>query len=181
MISDVSCPECLAADNISVMRRRDGPILPQLFKNPSSSTIEQGFGFFAGVFTPTDGAWNDAVYIHPGFLNAESKLYTIDSAYNQKNYNVYSCPNFALYDPEGETVHSFLMGGIGDGSLDSPILLHIKTNITDMKSTRTLIKPDHLFNKNKVKINLSSMGAEAIFFGDDALAKAYVVKIVKIQ
>ena len=45
VISDVSCPECLAADNISVMRRRDGPILPQLFKNPSSSTIEQGFGF----------------------------------------------------------------------------------------------------------------------------------------
>ena len=179
VISDVSCPECLAADNISVMRRRDGPILPQLFKNPSSSTIEQGFGFFAGVFTPTDGAWNDAVYFHPGFLNAESKLYTIDSAYNQKNYNVYSCPNFALYDPKGETVHSFLMGGIGDGQLGfTNTATHIKTNITDMKSTRALIKPDNLFNKNKVNKPIFH-GTEAIFFGDDALAKAYVVKIVK--
>ena len=181
VISDVSCPECLAADNISVMRRRDGPILPQLFKNPSGSTIEQGFGFFAGVFTPTDGAWNDAVYIHPGFLNAESKLYTIDSAYNQKNYNVYSCPNFALYDPKGETVHSFLMGGIGDGkrNVDSigftNTATHIKTNITNMKSTRTLINPDHLFNvSNKNKPIF--YGAEAIFFGDDALDKAYVKK-----
>jgi len=175
-ISDVKDPTQLNADSISVMRRRDGPILPQLFKNPSSSTIEQGFGFFAGVFTSTGGAWNDAVYIHPGFLNAESKLYTIDSAYNQKNYNVYSCPNFAFYDSEGETVHSFLMGGIGDGQLGfTNTATHIKTNVTDMKSTRTLINPDHLFNKNKVNKPIF-YGAEAIFFGDDALAKAYVKK-----
>lgn len=44
-----------------------------------------------------------------------------------------------------------------------------------MKSTRVLIKPDHLFNKNKVNKPIFH-GAEAIFFGDDALAKACVKK-----
>ena len=103
--------------------------------------------------------------LFPGFLNAENKLYTIDSAYNQKNYNVYSCPNFALYDPEGETVHSFLMGGIGDGQLGfTNTATYIKTNITDIKSTRTLINPDHLFNIN-IKINLSSIELKPFSLG----------------
>ena len=68
------------------------------------------------------------------------------------------------------------MGGIGDGQLGfTNTATHIKTNFTDMKSTRTLINHDHLFNVSN-KNRPIFYGAKAIFFGDDALAKAYVKK-----
>tara|TARA_R110002073_G_scaffold108336_9_gene243625 strand:- start:56109 stop:57665 length:1557 start_codon:yes stop_codon:yes gene_type:complete len=174
VLSDVSDPKSPAADNDSQMRRRDGPILPQLFKNAPGTDAQQGFAFFAGVFKPGDDpleAWNDALYFHPGFVNSESKLYTIDSAYDQKNYNVYSCPNFVVYDEKNETVHSFLMGGIGDGKSDpagnlsgfTNTAMHIETSVVNIKSTNTLISPENLFNKSKENAP-NFYGAEAIFF-----------------
>jgi len=177
VLSDVSDPKSPAADNDSQMRRRDGPILPQLFKNAPGTDAQQGFAFFAGVFKPGDDpleAWNDALYFHPGFVNTENKLYTIDSAYDQKNYNVYSCPNFVIYDEKSETVHSFLMGGIGDGKTDpagnlsgfTNTAMHIETSVVNMKSTNTLISPENLFNKNKDNAP-NFYGAEAIFFNSD--------------
>lgn len=174
-ISDVSDPTDPASDDISTMRRRDGPILPQLFKSPGDQDgVEQGFAFFAGVFKPGDNpleAWNDAVYIHPNFANAESKLYTLDTAYNQKNYNVYSSPYFVIYDKKTATVHSFLMGGIGDGKTDpkgnlsgfTNTAMHIETSVDHFKSDCTLIGPENLFNKKNKNVP-NFYGAEAIFF-----------------
>lgn len=180
-ISDVSDPAGPGADNNSTMRRRDGPILPLLFTSPSAdATIEQGFAFFAGVFKPGDDpleAWNDAVYFHPNFSNSEGKLFSLDTAYDQKNYNVYSCPNFGIYDEKSGTIHSFLMGGIGDGkpapngnlSGFTNTAMHIETNISDFTSKNTLISPENLFNKNKENVP-NFYGAEAIFFKNDDIA-----------
>tara|TARA_R110000787_G_scaffold200643_4_gene311615 strand:+ start:170 stop:1732 length:1563 start_codon:yes stop_codon:yes gene_type:complete len=179
-ISDVSDPTANEADEISTMRRRDGPILPTLSKSPvTTAGIEQGFAFFAGVFKPGSDlqAWNDAVYFHPGFANSEGKLFTEDTAYNQNNYNVYSCPNFVVYDSNSEVIHSFLMGGIGDGKFDpagnlsgfTNTGMHIKTTLADMKSSNELISPKNLFNKNKDNV-APFYGAEAIFFTSNDVA-----------
>ena len=183
-ISDVDDPTANESDELSAMRRRDGPILPQLFKSPvSSAGIEQGFAFFAGVFKPGEDlqAWNDAIYIHPSFSNAEGKMFTMDTEYNQKNYNVYSCPNFVVYDEKNEKVHSFLMGGIGDGKFDpkgnlsgfTNTAMHIETSVNDMKSKSTLIGSGKLFNKKKGNVP-NFYGAEAIFFNSTDVTQYFL-------
>ena len=169
------------------MRRRDGPILPGLFKSPvTTSGIEQGFAFFVGVFKPGEDlqAWNDAIYFHPGFADNAGKLYTMDRAYNQNNYNVYSCSSFVVYDEKNQTVHSFLMGGIGDGKYDpagnlsgfTNTAVHIETKIADMKSSNKLISPENLFNKDKENTP-PFYGAEAIFFKSNNVAPYTLHKV----
>jgi hypothetical protein len=174
-ITDVDDPTLPESDDLSTMRRRDGPILPLLFNSPTKeSGVEQGFAFFAGVFKPGDNpleAWNDAVYFHPNFSNKEGRLYTLDTVYDQKNNNVYSCPNFGIYDEKNRIVHSFLMGGIGDGQPDpqgnlsgfTNKAMHIETDINTFTSTNQLIGTKNLFNK-KEKNEPNFYGAEAIFF-----------------
>jgi len=127
------------ADKKSKLRRRDGPIVPILTTNGDGS-IEQAISFYAGVFTPEFTAWNDAVYILP---NTSSQL-KIDSNYYQDNYNVYSCPDFGLFDPLDSTVHTFLPGGIGDSKNDSNLsafthsLAHIVLDTKEMTSSMTV-------------------------------------------
>ena len=106
----------------------------------------EGLAFYGGVFQPDsvvtlnikakDGkdstvsylrAWNTAIYITP---NSATK-YTIDTDYNQKNFNVYACADFELYDEASGTVSTFLMGGIGDGTYQGPQTLSPFTNSLD--------------------------------------------------
>lgn len=177
-ITDVIDPTLPLADDLSKFRRRDGPITPSLYKSPVKDQIEQGLAFYTGVFKPGEDlqAWNDAVYVHPNFANDEGKLFTIDKAYNQNNYNVYSCPSFVTYDSKTDISHTFLIGGIGDGNFaDSGNLsgftntaVHIETNIGErpFRSTHQLIQPDDLFNQ-KDKNEPPFYGAEAILFVND--------------
>ena len=99
-ITDVINPKVQVADDLSNFRRRDGPVLPALFKNPVNGQIQQGISIYGGVFKPGNvlQAWNDAIYIHPDWSNNEGRYFTEDKKYNQNNYNVYSCPNFVVYD-----------------------------------------------------------------------------------
>jgi len=187
VISDVSDPSGLAADNISAMRRRDGPIVPQVYKSPVTGVIEEGFAFFGGVFKGGDDdnlqAWNDAVYIHPSWANAENTLYTYDRTYDQKNYNVYAAPNFVLFDESKETTNTYILGGIGDGKQSSNGFLsgftntgmRIETNIvSDFTKGQVITSTNEVYTQNVFGDSGDNIapfyGAEAIFFlKNDAL------------
>lgn len=183
-ISDVSDPKGVAADNISAMRRRDGPIIPQLFKSPVSGSVQQGFAFFSGVFKAGQDsdlqAWNDAVYIHPSWSNKENTLYTYDRDYDQKDYNVYAAPSFAIYDPSTEKTNSYILGGIGDGKPAPNGFLSGFTNtgmrietsiVTDFESGTVINSTNEIFSQNVYgtsDVNEPNFyGAEAIFFSKD--------------
>lgn len=106
------------ADTTSKFRRRDVVVAPTFIGNTGTS----GFVFHGGVFKPgvsaqnpgqgPFSAWDDALFIHPTLQNKYS-FSAHTSVYN--SYNVYSCPNFVGYDNSTNNVHTFLMGGIGDG------------------------------------------------------------------
>jgi hypothetical protein len=91
-ITDVTNPTDPIADNLSVFRRRDGPIAPAIYKSKVNGVIEQGIAIYAGVFKPGNDnnlqAWNDAIYAHPSWSNDDNKIYSYDATYNQNNYNV---------------------------------------------------------------------------------------------
>ncbi|KGL62060.1 hypothetical protein PHEL85_1847 [Polaribacter sp. Hel1_85] len=176
-ISDVSDPKGVASDNTSIFRRRDGPILPSIYRSPVSNKVLPGIAIYAGVFKPGDDsnlqAWNDAIYVHPQWANKESKLFTYDKTYNQKNYNVYASPNFVAYDSISGISHSYLLGGIGDGpekdyndelSGFTNTGMHIKTDINKypLKSENKIFSKN-LFSENS-KNKPPFYGAEAILF-----------------
>ncbi|WP_299763034.1 hypothetical protein [uncultured Dokdonia sp.] len=122
-ISDVSDPTDPSSDDLSIFRRRDGPVVPSMYYNKTYDQMEQSLTFYGGVFKPGSDndlqAWNDAIYVHPDWAT-ESKLYTYDTTYNQKNHNVYACGNFVGYDKDTKLLHTFLFGGIGDGEIAPP-------------------------------------------------------------
>ena len=167
-ISDVSDPSTIAADAISKFRRRDGPILPALFQNPTTKAIEEGITFYAGVFTPSGGVWNDAIYVHPSFESTGNK-YTYDSLYNQNNQSVYSCPDFELFDSSDSTVHTFLLGGIGNDTTDANAQqgftnagVHITMDITtNPLSSSAPAVMNNVFGNN---LTAPYFGAEAAMF-----------------
>ena len=173
-ISDVSDPNGESSDNNSIFRRRDGPITPSLYFNSLEQKLEESIAIYAGVFKPGEDlqAWNDAIYIHPNWANSNSKLYTYDKAYNQKNYNVYSCPNVVAYDASTKILHTFLLGGIGDGNTSKEIRLsgftntgtHIKLYVESnpLQSTNTTFSQNLFANSNTN--SKPFYGAEAIFF-----------------
>tara|TARA_R110002049_G_scaffold616_15_gene3625 strand:+ start:2093 stop:3679 length:1587 start_codon:yes stop_codon:yes gene_type:complete len=173
-ISDVINPSDIGSDDISIFRRRDGPILPSLYKNPVNKSIEKSIAIYAGVFKPgeTLEAWNDAIYVHPNWAGSNSKLYTYDKAYNQKNYNVYSSPSFVLYDSISNVVHSYLIGGIGDGkgapkghlSGFTNTTLHVQLNVDQYPLKSRLKVLDYNVFTNKKENSKPFYGAEAILF-----------------
>ncbi|WP_157663324.1 hypothetical protein [Polaribacter sp. SA4-12] len=182
-ISDVSDPNGAASDNTSIFRRRDGPILPSIYKSPVSNKILPGIAIYAGVFKPGNDsnlqAWNDAIYVHPQWANKESKLFTYDKTYNQKNYNVYASPNFVAYDSISGISHSYLLGGIGDGpekdyndelSGFTNTGMHIKTDINKhpLKSENEIFS-NNLFSENS-KNKPPFYGAEAILFPNENIS-----------
>ena len=173
-ISDISDPTSNTSDNISVFRRRDGPILPSLYKNPDSNSIEKSIAIYAGVFKPgeTLEAWNDAIYVHPNWANNNSKLYTYDTAYNQKNFNVYSCPSVVLFDTNNNYLQSFLIGGIGDGKrapkhhlsgfTNSSVQISMDISSLPLKSTPKTL--DYNVFTDQDENSTPFYGAEAIMF-----------------
>lgn len=165
-ISDKANPRDSAEANNSIFRRRDAPIVPALYKN--GTTLEQGITFYTGVFRPGSPplAWNDAIYVHPTFIK-NNKYYTPDSSYDQGNHNVYATSHFEAYDSSTDTLHTFLLGGIGTGNVHGGDTLsgftnngvHITMDVSTLKSNYTLMEnvfpsthPDSLY------------GAESILF-----------------
>ncbi|MDG2279281.1 MAG: hypothetical protein P8L42_01480 [Flavicella sp.] len=172
-ISDVEYPTLPSSDTSSIFRRRDCPIVPSLYKNPTNNKIENGLAVFAGVFKAgfPPAAWSDAIYIHPTFKNnSNAKRYTQDSAYNQNNYNVYTCPNFSLYESkDGKDIqHTFLIGGIGNGKLGfTNTALHIQTNMAELKSTSSVI--ENVFD-NPIA-DKKYFGSEAVLIPNNKLVR----------
>ena len=123
-ISDVSDPTDPDSDNLSIFRRRDGPVVPSMYYNETYKRMEQSITFYGGVFKPGSDndlqAWNDAIYVHPDWATG-NKLYTYDTTYNQDNFNVYACGNFVGLDNDSNLLHTFLLGGIGDGKPSSAL------------------------------------------------------------
>ena len=111
------------ADKTSQLRRRDCPIVPTLYTN--SGTINEGLSFYGGVFRPRKDdskpltAWNTAIHIKPKSTNQIDSV--PEAKYSQANYNVYSCPDFGIYDADMNEVHTFLPGGVGNGQADSAL------------------------------------------------------------
>ena len=121
-ISDISPVELLhnpkMADSTSAFRRRDLPIVPSLYIDEDNN-IAPNFALMGGVFKygETLAAWNDAIYITP---NGEDQYY-IDTQHDQMNCNIYSCPDFVIFDSQSSELHTFLPGGIGDGKADNDL------------------------------------------------------------
>lgn len=166
-ISDVSDPTAPSADNISIFRRRDGPVTPSIYKNPSSGNIEQSLTFYGGVFKPGEDlqAWNDAIYVHPDWATG-SLLYTYDTAYNQNNYNVYACSNFVGFDSNSNELHTFLLGGIGDGKKAPPGHLSGFTK-SGLHITMDITKEPLQSNKPEILSNV--FGDTSSFYGAESI------------
>ncbi len=176
-ITDVMNPTLAIADDLSIFRRRDQPIIPAIYKSPVNQKIQEGIAIYSGVFKPGEDinlqAWNDAIYIHPSWANNKGRLFTQDVTYNQKSFNVYACPSFVMYDSISDKSHTFLLGGIGDGALSkngflsgfTNTAIRIETNIGvhPLKSNYELIQPVNLFNK-RIKNTPPFYGAEAVLF-----------------
>ncbi|AGC77854.1 hypothetical protein LX97_01970 [Nonlabens dokdonensis] len=104
------------ADRTSVFRRRDLPVVSSLYLDKNNE-LAPNFALMSGVFKygeKTLAAWNDAIYITPDAVNS----YYVDKKHNQYDTNVYSCPDFAIYDASSNEIHTFLPGGIGNGKAD---------------------------------------------------------------
>jgi hypothetical protein len=179
-ISDVSDPKGAASDDTSIFRRRDGPITPSLYYNSLEGKLEESIAIYAGVFKPGEDlqAWNDAIYVHPNWDGGNNKLYTYDEAYNQKNFNVYSCPDVVAYDAGNKTLHTFLLGGIGDGGTNDEkkhrlsgftntgMHIQLKVDGSPLKSTNAVFS-NNLFSDSETN-SKPFYGAEAIFFKNES-------------
>lgn len=192
-ISDVSDPNGASSDDNSIFRRRDGPITPSLYYNNLDKKIEESIAIYTGVFKPGEDlqAWNDAIYVHPNWAGENNKLYTYDKTYNQKNFNVYSCPNVVAFDAKNKTLHTFLLGGIGDGNTTKETRLsgftntgtHIKLNVDDkpLKSS-SITFSENLFGKNQTENTAPFYGAEAILFPSSSFTSTTISKeIIDIE
>ncbi|KYG75403.1 hypothetical protein [Roseivirga echinicomitans] len=183
-ITDVALTDLgtVNADTTSKFRRRDGPIVPALFYD-SNKSLTEGLTFYGGVFQPSskgvapnenpdstyNRAWNTAIYVHPAFGDSnpipESPYYTLDSKYSQNNLNVYSCSDIEFYDATTKTVHTLLIGGIGDGETQvqtsmlsgfTNSLMHITYDLEKGTSTPKL-ESENIFNTDNF------YGAESAF------------------
>jgi hypothetical protein len=159
-----------AADSLSTFRRRDGPIVPILIQDTTTSPVSyvEGVAFYGGVFKfNARAAWNDAIYITPdlnsGTTNALSK-YVPDTEYDQNNYNVYSCPDFGVVSPGKDgvlRVHTFLPGGIGDGSDDGNLSGFTDSHVQAILNTKTL-------KSTPLTTNSGTFGQTNYFYGAEA-------------
>jgi len=155
------------ADENSKFRRRDGPMVPILVEKRSG--YAEGVAFLGGVFQPgrTLKAWNDGLYVTPDINTLNNQLinHKLDTAYNQSNCNVYSCPDFAVasYGEDGVLrLHTFLPGGIGDGSLDGNLSGFSNTHTQSILNTRTLTSTA-VIDKTNLYGGSNFYGAEAAF------------------
>lgn len=166
------------SDNHSTFRRRDGPVVQSLFTNSGTGNLTEGLTFYSGVFQPDSAvhsvdaagkkkttnwrrAWRDAIYVHP--VNNASTSYTVDSNYDQENKNVYACADFGVFDEATGKIHTFLIGGIGDGLSAGPLqvsgftngAMQITFDINNMSSKWSV--KDNIFNSENF------YGAESAF------------------
>jgi hypothetical protein len=158
------------ADSHSIFRRRDGPMVPILVEDTTNGIqYNQGVGFYGGVFKyKALAAWNDAIYVTPTPGNTNKVLNTIthDSTYNQNNYNVYSCPDFAVVNAGSDGVvylHTFLPGGIGDGQDDGNLSGFSNSYVETVLNTKTMLSTPNI-NASSIFPNTPYyFGAEAEF------------------
>ncbi len=161
-----------SADTISYLRRRDGPIVPVLFKNGSG--LSQGIAYYGGVFKPVRNksgklsspplaAWNDAVYIYGSSAGNTLSQIKRDTAYQQKNLNVYSCPDFGMYDSVSEKMYTFLPGGIGNGKSDGNLSAFTNTAVHAVLNVNNKTSKPNFIKENIFGADSNYYGAEAVF------------------
>jgi hypothetical protein len=123
----------------SVFRRRDAPFVAAVYQDANGS-LQPGISIYAGVFQPGEGRkpWNNAIYVHPTFANGDGAFYNYDTNYDQGNQNVYSCADLVGYDSGSDSLHTFLIGGIGDGTAEKGFTnasAHIRLNTKTLLSS----------------------------------------------
>ncbi|OUS11088.1 hypothetical protein A9Q93_11900 [Nonlabens dokdonensis] len=144
------------ADSTSIFRRRDLPVTSSVYMDKDSK-LAPNFALMSGVFKYHFAAWNDAIYITPD----ADKKYKVDNNHNQKDCNVYSCPDFTIYDSSNSEIHTFLPGGIGNGKADDHLsgftntLGYSKYNLKSLESSFDTI--------SKAFPSKYYYGAEAVF------------------
>lgn len=146
------------ADSTSVFRRRDLPVVPSVYLD-NNGNIAPNFALMTGVFTYHFAAWNDAIYITP---NGTEK-YVLDTVHDQKNCNVYSCPDFVIYDPQEKELHTFLPGGIGNGNVNDSNLSGF-TNTLGYSKYNVSTKTSSFDTISNAFLSDYFYGAEAEFF-----------------
>lgn len=167
------------ADQHSKFRRRDGPIVPLLLTNPVTFNIDEGVAFYSGVFLPdstgrSSQPWANALYIHPSYTadytikfdtlgvldTTFAANFTLDASYNQAAWNVYSCADFSVYDASTGEQHTFLPGGIGDGTTQAGFTNGYVVATMDVGTGKSSnVHVDGLFGAEKAPF----YGAEAAF------------------
>ena len=156
------------ADENSTFRRRDVSITPSFFGDIANF----GFTIHGGVFQPGGPpfhGWNDALFIYPDKINGIAYSHSDDSA-AYGNFNLYACANFTGYDEDSESIHTFLMGGIGDGQTSSFLsgftksVTHVTQPLTDFAQSISIEVDEDGF----AIPGYNFYGAESVFvFNDD--------------
>ncbi|MBA4198311.1 MAG: hypothetical protein C0459_12235 [Chitinophaga sp.] len=99
-------------DTLTQFRRRDLNIVPSVLPNG-----KYGITIYGGVFTYASGRpgfsggnpFRNPIYIYPDSSNP----YKIDSKFRQL-WNVYSAPNFTMFDSLNNGMLTTIFGGLGD-------------------------------------------------------------------
>lgn len=146
----------------SIFRRRDAPFVAAVYQD-GSGALQPGISIYAGVFQAGENPlpWSTAIYVHPTFKNTAGAQYAYDQNYNQGSQNVYACADFVGYDSGTDTLHTFLLGGIGDGGLGfTNSALHVRLN------TKTLLSSPPAVTPNVMPGGTSFFGAESALILD---------------
>lgn len=103
-------------DDSTQFRRRDLPVAKTL--RLVGGQLEPAITLYAGVFTtkPTKikGLTSQGPFTNPIHIYQDGS-HALDATYAQ-TFNVYACANFVVYDANSSTVHTTLLGGIGDNT-----------------------------------------------------------------
>lgn len=158
------------SDSLTQFRRRDLPVSTGLRLN--NETLEPSVIMYSGVFTSPQnnipGLKSDAAFTNPIHLFNDG-TYKLDDSYTQGT-NIYAAANFSAYDGNTKTLHSTIIGGIGDKSGGHGFtnkVLTINTPLLGGKTTETLqdsISSNHMFGAES---NIILSNAKKISNSDD--------------
>lgn len=158
------------SDSLTQFRRRDLPVTTGL--QLKSGLLEPSVIMFSGVFTSPQnnipGLKSDAAFTNPIHIFNDG-TYKLDQSYAQGT-NIYAAANFTVYDSNTKTLHSTILGGIGDkngGHGFTNKVLTINTPLSGGNTTETQqdsIPSKHMFGAES---NIVLSNAKKIAVSDD--------------
>lgn len=157
------------SDSLTQFRRRDLPVTTGL--HLKNGLLEPSVIMFSGVFTSSQniipGLKSDAAFTNPIHIFNDG-TYKLDQSYIQTT-NIYAAANFTVYDDNTKTLHSTILGGIGEkngGHGFTNKVLTINTPLNGGVTTETQqdsIPSNHMFGAES---NIILSDAKKIAIGD---------------